>query len=347
VRPPGTGKSQIILAFAAVCETNTLVLVHTEDILQQWIEYAAQALPETEIGVIRAKTEKVRQVTIATVQTFKRKLEKEPSRWTGRFGAVILDEAHHASAPTFEKILNRMKSKYRFGVTASPTRADGKHPYMRSVIGPVIHRMKFKSAVKVSVKPIKTGFYYGYRGRWDWGNLVRALISDERRNNAIARAAEKEIKKGNSTLILSRRINHLQNIAALMPSFESEGAILAGEWEDENGERHKMPKETRKEILAGFRSGKIKCVLATQLADEALDVPILSRVFLIHPGKHEGRIIQQVGRALREHPLKSDAVIYDCADDRTLVLRRQWMLRKKAYKSMGIPIRKRRNKNVA
>lgn len=338
VRPPGTGKSQIILAFAAICETNVLILVHTEDILQQWIEYASIALPGTEIGVIRGKTINVKQVTISTVQTFKRCIKTEP-RFKSMFGAVILDEAHHASAPTFEGILNKMKSKYRFGVTASPTRADGKHPYMRTVIGPVIHRMKFKSPVKVEVQPIKTGFYYGYRGRWDWGNLLRALISDDKRNTAIAVAAEEEIKNGNTVLILSRRIEHLQRIAALMPSFQTDGALLVGEWEDEHGVRHKLSSETRKKIMHDFRSGVLRCVLATQLADEALDVPILNRVFLIHPGKHEGRIIQQIGRALREHPMKSDARIYDVVDRRITVLYNQWRQRARTYKKLGIPIR--------
>jgi superfamily II DNA or RNA helicase len=63
-------------------------------------------------------------------------------------------------------------------------------------------------------------------------------------------------------------------------------------------------------------------------------------VILTYPGKHDGRIIQQVGRALREHPLKHDAMIFDIVDDRIGVLRRQWMERKEAYKKMKIPIKK-------
>jgi superfamily II DNA or RNA helicase len=341
LRPPGTGKSQIALAFASVCRTNVLVLVHTEDILQQWIEYANAALPGTKIGVFRGQTKDKRQITIATVQTLKRMLENDPSLKSG-FGCVIADETHHGAAKTWEFILSRMEAKYRFGFTASPTRADGKHPMIRILIGPVLQRMKFQSPVDVKVKPIKTGFYYPYRGRWDWGNLLSALIRDEDRNDAIAEAADREVENGNSVLVLSRRIEHLQRIAAKMKSFPTDGALLVGGWDDENGTRQTLKKETRKKIMHQFRSGEIKCVLGTQLADEALDVPRLSVVILTHPGKHEGRIIQQIGRALREHPDKNSATIYDVADDRVSVLRRQWMLRKQTYKTLKIPVVKRK-----
>ena len=330
VRPPGTGKTQIALAFAANVKSRTLVLVHTEDILQQWIEYAGRAIPGTEIGVIRAQTIDPKQITIATVQTFLKLIVAEPEKWQRYFGAVILDEAHHAAASIFEQCLNLLAAKYRFGFTASPTRADKKHPYMGWVIGPVIHKQKFESPVPVKIVPIETDFYYGYRGRWDWGNLLRRLISDEKRNRQIAEVIDAEVEQGNSILILSRRIEHLQNIAALTTT---DVEILAAAI---------RTKAERKEVLADFKAGKIKAVAATQLADEALDVPILSRVVLAHPGKHDGRIIQQIGRGLREHPTKRDAVIYDVVDKRVGILRRQWNQRKQTYKREKIKIQKGR-----
>jgi superfamily II DNA or RNA helicase len=337
VAQPGWGKTNVALAFAAVVKTPTLVLVHTEDIMQQWIDRAAEVIPDAKIGVIRGKESRIGDVTISTVQTFRRRLRARPELGTC-FGAVILDEAHHAPANTFDEILNALSAKYRFGFTATDKRADGRHPYMTTVLGPVIYRSKFQSKVPVKVVPLKSGFKYRYRGSWDWRNLLNALKADEKRNNKIAKKAVKCIKQGHSVLILSREIDHLQAIYEHMQlEFDfDEGwyqtcAILAAKL---------MGKEERRETLDKFRAGEIKCVLATQLADEALDVPILSRVFLTFPGKHDGRIIQQVGRALREHPEKSDAVIYDVVDDLIGVLRRQWMMRKQAYKSMRIPIAK-------
>ena len=326
VRPPGTGKTQIALYFAAKCKTRTLVITHTEDILQQWLDYAAVAVPEAEIGVVRGRTVEVGHITIATIQTLQR-FKRKPEFFK-QFGCVIVDEAHHVAAPSWEAILNVIPAKYRFGFTASPTRADSLHPAMRHIIGPVIHRQKFTSPVKLTVVPVFTKFKSMYRGSWDWTPLVGRLVQDNTRNALIARKVDAEIEKGNSVLVLSRRIEHLERIAGLM---RNDTEILTGE----------RGRSYRKETLQKFRDGTVRCVLATQLADEALDVPRLNRVFLVHPGKHEGRIIQQIGRAIRTHPDKTDAVIYDFVDKKVSVLRRQWSKRKHTYKVNKITVKKK------
>jgi superfamily II DNA or RNA helicase len=329
IRPPGTGKTQIVLAVAAVLGSRTLILVHTEDILQQWLDRISDVIPTADVGVIRGQKFHVGHITVATVQTFKSRMLEDPTL-TKEFGMVVLDEAHHAAASTFETILNEMHARYRVGVTATDKRADGRHPYMKLVIGPVIYRQKFKSKVPVKVVPIKRHkFNYRLRGTWDYRGLLDKLTTDERRNEVISLQADRMIQRGHAVLVLSREILHLQMIQAGM---EEDCEILTS----------KRTKEERKEILERFRNGEIKCVLATQLADEALDVPILSCVILTFPGKHDGRIIQQVGRALREHPEKERAVIIDIVDDRVPVLRRQWQQRKSAYRKMGIPIQKRK-----
>lgn len=340
VAQPGWGKTNVALAFAAQVKTQTLVLVHTEDILQQWVDRIAELMPDTRVGVIRGRERRIGDITISTVQTFRRVLRTR-SGLENRFGAVILDEAHHAPANTFDEILNSMPAKYRFGFTATDKRADGRHPYMTTVLGPVVFRSKFKSKVPVKVIPVKSGFNYRWRGSWDWRNLLNALKEDRARNQKIAIRVVRCLKKGHSTLVLSREIDHLENILGhIKIELENQGVtdkpvILAAKL---------MSKDERRETLDKFRAGEIKCVLATQLADEALDVPILSRIFLTFPGKHDGRIIQQVGRALREHPEKANAVIYDVVDDRVGVLRKQWMRRKQAYKAMKIRIVKIRRK---
>jgi superfamily II DNA or RNA helicase len=254
------------------------------------------------------------------------------------FGCLIGDEIHHVAAPTWEQIVNLSPSRYRLGFTATVSRADGMQPLMTMLMGPVLQKQKIELKMPTKVIPVKSGFYFGYRGAFDWGELQRRLIGDEKRNAKIAEVAARQMQKGHSVLILSRRIEHLENIKEEMwlPFQGDEGwlqmvQILTG----------KTP--GRKKIVQDFRDGKIKCLLSTQLADEALDVPILSRVILTYPGKHDGRIIQQVGRALREFPDKDDAIIFDIVDDRIGVLRRQWMERKVAYKKMGIPIQRWKN----
>jgi superfamily II DNA or RNA helicase len=332
IRPPGTGKTQIALAFLARAGTRSLVIVHTEDIMNQWIEYAHEAVPDARIGVIRGKRYEIGDITIGTVQTLRRYMHSHDKRFWAQFGCVILDEAHHAAAASFEQVLNSCPAKYRFGFTASETRADGMHPSMKFIIGPVIHKQKFSSPVKLTVVPIRTKLNFMYRGAFDWSTLLDTLISDDKRNRQIAEVVDNEINSGNSILVLSRRIEHLERIGSFVESDSIE--ILTS----------KRRSKDRKRILKEFREGDIKCLLATQLADEALDVPRLNRVALTHPGKHEGRIIQQIGRAIRKYPEKQDAIIYDFVDWKIRVLRRQWSERKRTYRKNNIWIQLRRKK---
>ena len=336
IRPPGTGKTQISLAFIAKAKTRTLVIVHTHDLLQQWLEYARKALPEIEIGVIQGKRQKVAHLTIATVQSLYR--NEYDKRFYRQFGAVILDEAHHGPADTFEVVLNQIPARYRFGFTATESRADGLHPAMKLLIGPVISRQKFHSKVPIKVKPLKTNFHCPYRGAFDWTPLLAKLETDEARNLKIAQEADKLVREGHTVLILSRRITHLRLISEAMETFDDYGEFLVGSVEDKNGDRHTLPKIERDRVVKRFRSGRTRVVLATHLADEGLDIPRLDRVILTFPGKHSGRLIQQVGRALREHPDKKDAVVIDVVDQRVKPLHRQWLERKRWYRRVKIHI---------
>lgn len=327
IRPPGTGKTQIALAFAARCKTRTLVLVHTKDILDQWRRYVEKAIPSAEIGVIGSGKNSVGHITIATIQSVRKYTDPNPSnrKFWRQFGCLIADESHHGAAKTWEHVINSCPGRYRFGFTASPTRADGLHPSLKFLFGPVIHRQKFSSPVDLTVIPVQTNFKFRWGGPWDWSRLVNALITDDGRNQQIAEVADAEYEAGNSVLILSRRIEHLERISERLSCANT---ILTGARKDAD----------RKGILAAFTAGEIRCVLATQLADESLDVQRLNRVLLTHPGKHEGRLVQQIGRTLRESSGKDDAKVYDFVDKQVGVLRKQWDDRRRAYKQNRIKI---------
>jgi superfamily II DNA or RNA helicase len=325
VMQPGRGKTQIALAFAAQCNTRTLVLVHTEDILQQWVDYTQKAIPSLadKVGVIRGKTHEVGHITIAMVHSLRSAAYDE--KFYKQFGCVIVDEAHHSAAQTWEVILNLCPAKYRFGFTATKRRADNMEPLNEILLGPVIYEQPFRSPIPVTVERVNTRFYYPYSSRRSWSPMVRALVNDKARNQLIAKKVDKAIQDGHSVLVLSREIQHLVNIEEAMR--ESAEILTA-----------KRGKKLRVEILGKLRSGEIKCVLATQLADEALDVPRLSCVALVYPGKHDGRLTQQIGRALREHPSKDAAVIFDFVDGRCPVLFRQWKQRRMFYKEAKLTI---------
>jgi superfamily II DNA or RNA helicase len=82
-------------------------------------------------------------------------------------------------------------------------------------------------------------------------------------------------------------------------------------------------------------------VVATSLADEGLDLPRLSRVFLVYPGRARGRTVQRLGRLMRPHPGKQDAVLFDFVDRRVPLLRRHHHERRRLYAEvLGLPASK-------
>jgi superfamily II DNA or RNA helicase len=329
VRQPGSGKTQIAMAFIASCKTRVLVIVHTRDLVKQWQDYAKVAIPSIELGRIGAGHMTVGHLTIATVQTLKRHTNAGRKFW-GQFGAVIVDETHHAAAESWEWVLNVCPAYYRFGLTATMRRSDGRHPLVTMLVGPVIHKGKFKSQVPILMRPVETKFQGVYNGPYDWQRLLNQIMDDKPRNQLIAKIAVREMKAGNSVLVLSRQIGHLQNIRSEI--FAQTGSIkgivmLTGQTATHR-ERHRA--------IQAMREGKVRILLATQLADEGLDVPILNRVLLTWPGKHDGRIIQQIGRAIRTHPDKVDAIIYDFVDETPDVLGRQFRERLRTYSELGI-----------
>jgi superfamily II DNA or RNA helicase len=329
VRQPGTGKTQIALAFIASCKTRTLVIVHTKDLVKQWQDYAKAAIPGIDMGRIGAGHMEVGHVTIATVQTLKRYTGLGRKFW-GQFGAVIVDETHHAAAESWEWVLNVCPAYYRFGLTATEKRSDGRHPLVGALMGEVIHRAKFKSKVPITMRPVETKFQGVYNGPFDWQRLMSQIATDKPRNQKIAKIAVREMQEGNTVLVLSRQINHLQNIRDEIASITGslKGVVLLTGQTSTPGERTRA--------IQAMREGKVGILLATQLADEGLDVPRLNRVLLTWPGKHEGRIIQQVGRAIRLHPDKDDAIIYDFVDETPHVLGRQFRERLRTYAELGI-----------
>jgi superfamily II DNA or RNA helicase len=196
--------------------------------------------------------------------------------------------------------------------------------------------MKFVSQVPLTIQPIYTSFgklKTVYRGPFDWQRMLRLLSTNKERNGLIADHVLADIAGGHTVLVLSRQIRHLEGILKAMQAREKASedfTLLTG----------KLSGTHRLAAVQGLRDGRLRCILATQLADEGLDVPRLDRLHLTFPGKHDGRIIQQIGRTIRIHDDKDDAIVYDYVDPKVAVLLRQYDERHSTYRQLGIEIRK-------
>jgi superfamily II DNA or RNA helicase len=179
-----------------------------------------------------------------------------------------------------------------------------------------------------AVRIIETDFTFRYRSADDYARMLNAVADDQARNRAVVAAVEAEARAGHTCLVLSGRVKHCEALAGAVRSTGLTAAALTGA----------VAREQRKALLDDAREGRLQVLVATSLADEGLDLPRLSRVFLAFPGRSRGRTIQRLGRLMRPHPSKHSAVLFDFVDRQVPILRRHHVERRKLYAEvLGIP----------
>ncbi len=136
--PTAFGKTVVGACLIAKRAVNALILVHRRQLMDQWRERLAAflALPIGHIGQYGGgKTKRTGLIDVAVIQSLQRKGAVED--FVADYGHVIVDECHHLSAVTFERILREVKAKYVLGLTATPTRKDGHQPIIYMQCGPI------------------------------------------------------------------------------------------------------------------------------------------------------------------------------------------------------------------
>ena len=127
--PTAFGKTVVGACLIAKRSVNALILVHRRQLMDQWRERLAAflAMPIGQVGQYGGgKTKRTGLIDVAVIQSLQRKGAVED--FVADYGHVIVDECHHLSAVTFERILRGVKAKYVLGLTATPTRKDGHQP---------------------------------------------------------------------------------------------------------------------------------------------------------------------------------------------------------------------------
>ena len=336
--PSGSGKTAAVLFSLRHLACKSIILINTKDILWQWQERAKEFLGEDyPVGQIGDGIFEVSDyMTIASVSTLaSRFFDLESDGFFDQFSFVCLDECHHATAATFNFVFDRFPAKYRIGVSATPDKT-GNFALAKNVIGPIIHETKSKDVDNLQsaqVVRVPTNFQFAFRGnksaweRTNYPQMMQALIRDPERNKLIADLIKRE--EDNHCLVLSKRLEHLDILEAMMFEMEYDGHIIKLTGSETTEQRN----------LAREIANEEPCVLFSTLADEAIDIPRLDRLFLVFPQRNPGLIIQQVGRIERKHPHKRDSIIYDFTDSKVGVLDNQWKTRRReVYRARGYEI---------
>jgi superfamily II DNA or RNA helicase len=332
----GAGKSFAGLGAVARLRRSTLILVHTTDLLNQWIESLRKELG-VEAGKVAAGKADWKPVTVALEDSLISQTDGllVPDEWK-RFGLLIHDEVHHSPSATHQKLLPLIPAKYRLGLTATPDREDGCEPLMHWSFGPILLEKTADELIREGwlMRPdlelVESRFRFESNASMFRKSqaLMKALVADEERNRLIAGIAVRDALAGETVAVLSNHREHCRLLGRLCWELGFEAEVLIAD-------ATKAGRERRARILSDLQSGKRKLVIATSLLDEGVSIDRLSRIVLALPAKAKGPTEQRLGRLMRLFQDKKPK-LYDVIDRQVDTLVRRWEGRRRAYVKIGL-----------
>ena len=354
------GKTVIASYIVGIRKTNTLVLVHTQALMQQWKKSLEQFLtfditpPEQRKGRGRKKTWSPVGLLGAGKDTLNGIVDvavmqslvdgDEVKELVRNYGMIIVDECHHVSAVNFEKILKYANAKHVYGLTATPTRQDGHHPIIFMQCGPIRYRVDAKAqADKREFEHYIIPRFTSFRSIYDDNitTLYKKLSDDAMRNNLIVNDVVSAIKNGRTPIILTERREHVAMLAELLkPCCDNVIEIV--------GTTSAKSRRETLERLDNIPQEESLVVVATgRYVGEGFDYPRLDTLFLALPIAWKGKVAQYAGRLHRNYPGKAEVQVYDYIDIHVPVLERMYQKRVKSYSAIGYKTKITTSSNVS
>ena len=334
--PTAFGKTVVGACLIARRGVSTLILVHRRQLMDQWRERLAAflALPVGDIGQFGGgKSKRTGMIDVAVIQSLQR--HGVVHDFVAEYGHVIVDECHHLSAFTFERVLRQAKAKYVLGLTATPNRKDGHHPIIYMQCGSIRFYLSPKKAAQSSplqhtVIPRFTDF------AWERSehetmihDIYSALVIDQQRNDLIVKDMQQVLSDGRSPLVLTSRKEHLEYLAGRLHGICQHIFVLKG------GMGARQRKQVA-ESLALVSPDEPRIILATgSYLGEGFDDARLDTLFLAMPISWKGTLQQYVGRLHRLHENKKEALVYDYSDFLVPMLARMYKKRLAGYSALG------------
>lgn len=302
----------------------TLWLCLTGDLLRQARDDMKEIYPNIKLGLTtEGKLEIGEDVTISTVQTL---INIDPDLYKNEFGMVIVDEcAHVASAPTqmkmLGKVLSNIPARYKYGLTATPSRSDGMIKAMYSYIG-VSQSGLFAPTYQVDKKDVNTltakhqkvelntGYdeedmykIYDTSGMIVYNDLITSLSTNEKRNKLVVDNIVKCAEEGRKQVVLALRVEHCEQLVEMLKNKGIKAVLCVG----------KTKAKDREAILKQQVDWDV--IVATySLLKEGVSVKALDTLHMVVPVADKGMVVQCAGRIERYLENKKEPIVYDYVD---------------------------------
>ena len=306
----GTGKTVTAVMDAKRCGGRTLFLAHTQELVNQAADTFRRLWPEVTVGrYMEAIKEPDTHVVCGSVQSVALHLEdfREDA-----FSYLIVDEAHHAAADTYQKILAYFHPAFTLGLTATPERTDDNRAIL-DIFKNTAHKLDIQTAVEIGeLVPIRCIRIHTNidltRVRF---NSVQYNIRDleskiyvPERNRLIVDTWLQYVRD-KRTVVFCASVRHAEQIAELFRQAGVSAAAVSGG----------MKPAERREFQDRFVRREILVLCACDLLNEGWDCPEIEVLFMARPTMSRVLYTQQLGRGMRLFPGKESLMVFDFVDN--------------------------------
>ena len=348
------GKTVVGSAIIAQKKINTLIILESSALIEQWKEALEKFLNINEgLPTYETKTGRVRKrkSLIGTLQGAHDSMtgildiamagslckKGKYHKMMNEYGLVLIDECHHSASETIANVLKEVKAKYVYGVTATPKRGDGLEKINYMLIGPIRYSYTTKEKAK------EQGIQHLVYPRFTRTVPPRGVITDKMhpneayeiihnndvRDEQIIEDVKNCVAAGRTPVILSRYKDHSEKFYERLKNYADHVFLMTG---------NNSKKEHRKilEQMHQVDKNESLILIATgSLVGEGFDFPRLDTLFMATPVSFRGVVEQYAGRLNRDYAGKENVIIYDYVDNHIPMFNNMYMKRLKAYKQIG------------
>ena len=332
----GMGKTVMALNILSKLNVKTIIIVHKEFLMNQWIERIEEFIPDARVGKIQGKILDIenKDIVLAMLQTLCSK-DYAPTMFQC-FGLTIIDEVHHMGAEVFSQAFGKVVTHYTLGLSATMNRKDGLSKVFKMYLGDVIHTEKRDTSsldVLVNVidysheEPDYNKVKLDWRGNVQYSSMITTLCSFQPRSDFIVSLIHVLLQTETNEQIMV--LAHNKNLLTYIHDALKENGTSVGYYVGGMKEADLKISETKKVVIATY-----------SMASEGLDIKTLTTLILATP---KTDIVQSVGRILRqkhEQPLVVDIV--DSHD----VFKRQFLQRRRFYNKQNYTINRANHENA-
>lgn len=305
---------------------NTLILLQSKDLLEQWVEELNKFLTiDEEPPFYKTKTgrEKRRDSVIGILHGNKNTLtgmidvamvgsmygKGNFNKRINSYGMVIMDECHHAGSATAVQVLQKVNARYVYGVTATPKRGDNLEKIIHMLLGPIRHSYTAKE------RAMEQGIGHYVYPRYTSVIDTRACV-----------------KAGRTPVILTRYKEQAKYLYENLQKGADHVFLFYGDNSDKENSsiRQRLKEVSEDESLILVATG--------QKIGEGFDYPRLDTLMLAAPVSFEGRLEQYIGRLNRDYEGKKEVIVYDYIDSHIQVFDNMYAKRLRTYKRTGFEL---------